>query len=42
MLLRQTNIKRLSEDEYDVLVVGSGINGAVAAAALKRKGATVA
>lgn len=42
MLLRQTNIKKLSEQSYDVLVVGSGINGAVAAAALRRKGASVA
>lgn len=42
MLLRQTNIKKLSEYEFDVLIVGAGINGAVAAAALKRKGAKVA
>lgn len=42
MLLRHTNINKLSSKKFDVLIVGSGINGAVAAAALSRKGAQVA
>jgi alpha-glycerophosphate oxidase/glycerol-3-phosphate dehydrogenase len=36
--LRGSNIKRLQERELDVLVVGGGINGAVAAAALAGRG----
>ena len=42
MLLRETNVKKLSQQEYDVLVLGAGINGAVSSAALSRKGAKVA
>ncbi|HRK94696.1 MAG TPA: FAD-dependent oxidoreductase [Rhodospirillales bacterium] len=40
--LRETNIARLDDGVFDVLVVGGGINGAVAAAALSGKGARVA
>jgi glycerol-3-phosphate dehydrogenase len=39
--LRQTNIEKLQEQVYDVLIVGGGINGAVAAAALAGRGVRV-
>ncbi len=42
MNLRQSNINRLAEETYDVLILGGGINGAVSAAALAAKGAKVA
>ncbi|UZE96371.1 glycerol-3-phosphate dehydrogenase/oxidase [Alkalimarinus alittae] len=42
MKLRTNNIKKLSQDTFDVLVVGGGINGAVSAAALAARGAKVA
>ena len=42
MDLRLSNIERLKQDSYDVLIVGGGINGAVAAASLAAKGARVA
>lgn len=42
MKLRETNIERLGRVTYDVLVLGGGINGAVAAAALSAKGVKVA
>jgi alpha-glycerophosphate oxidase/glycerol-3-phosphate dehydrogenase len=42
MILRETNIKKLPSETFDVLVLGAGINGAVSAAALSRKGASVA
>ncbi|RTR00166.1 glycerol-3-phosphate dehydrogenase/oxidase [Halomonas nitroreducens] len=42
MQLRQTNLRKLPEAEFDVLVIGAGINGASAAAALSGKGARVA
>lgn len=42
MQLRTNNIKKLSQGQYDVLVIGSGINGAVSAAALSARGARVA
>ncbi len=42
MLLRETNIKKLSDEVFDVLVIGAGINGAVSAASLSRKGASIA
>ncbi len=42
MQLRRSNIQKLSQTEYDVLIVGGGINGAVAAASLAAKGAKVA
>ncbi len=42
MSLRQTNIARLRNGLFDVLVVGAGINGAVSAAALAGRGASVA
>jgi len=42
MDLRNTNIARLENEAFDVLVVGGGINGAVTAAALAARGASVA
>lgn len=42
MKLRTNNIKKLAQEEYDVLVIGGGINGAVSAAALAARGAKVA
>ena len=42
MILRETNIDKLSAEVFDVLVLGAGINGAVSAASLSRKGASVA
>jgi alpha-glycerophosphate oxidase/glycerol-3-phosphate dehydrogenase len=40
--LRKSNIEKLPKGEFDVLIVGGGINGAVSAAALAAKGAKVA
>ena len=40
--LRASNIEKLEQHDYDVLIIGGGINGAVAAAALSGKGARVA
>lgn len=42
MLLRDTNIDKLANTEFDVLIIGAGINGAVSAASLARKGLSVA
>ncbi len=42
MTLRETNLDRLTDGEFDVLVVGGGINGAVSAAALASRGVSVA
>ncbi len=42
MDLRANNIERLKTEEYDVLIIGSGINGAVSAAALAARGVKVA
>ncbi|MCP3687658.1 MAG: glycerol-3-phosphate dehydrogenase/oxidase [Gammaproteobacteria bacterium] len=42
MNLRQLNIKHLEQTEFDVLIIGGGINGAVSAAALTARGARVA
>ena len=42
MTLRDTNIDRMRDGSFDVFVVGGGINGAVAAASLAGRGATVA
>ncbi|MBX7159456.1 MAG: FAD-dependent oxidoreductase [Acidimicrobiia bacterium] len=41
MTLRSTNIDRISGSTFDVLVVGAGINGAVAGAVLASRGASV-
>ena len=40
--LRQTNLHKLREQEFDVLILGGGINGAVAAASLAGRGVKVA
>ncbi|MEP7702485.1 glycerol-3-phosphate dehydrogenase/oxidase [Paraglaciecola sp. 25GB23A] len=40
--LRKSNISKLPQGTYDVLIVGGGINGAVSAAALAAKGVKVA
>ena len=40
--LRDTNLAKLDDQPFDVLVVGAGINGAVAAAALAGRGVRVA
>ncbi len=42
MALREANLDKLDNGEFDVLIVGGGINGAVSAAALSSRGATVA
>ncbi|MDH3761201.1 MAG: glycerol-3-phosphate dehydrogenase/oxidase [Gammaproteobacteria bacterium] len=42
MNLRNANIERLQTDEFDVLVIGGGINGSVSAAALSARGLKVA
>ncbi|MDZ7577421.1 MAG: glycerol-3-phosphate dehydrogenase/oxidase [Candidatus Nanopelagicales bacterium] len=42
MGLRDSNIAKLDGGEFDVLIVGGGINGAVSAAALASRGASVA
>lgn len=42
MSMRQRHIERLSDETFDVLIVGSGINGAVSAAALSARGVKVA
>lgn len=40
--LRESNLTKLQQQVFDVIIVGGGINGAVAAAALAAKGAKVA
>lgn len=40
--LRNSNVKKLGEHPFDVLIVGGGINGAVAAASLAGRGVRVA
>ena len=42
MNLRRSNIEKLKGGTFDVLILGGGINGAVSAAALSAKGASVA
>ena len=42
MSLRDNNIRALQNSHFDVAIIGGGINGAVAAAALSAKGANVA
>ncbi len=42
MGLRDTNLDKLDNGAFDVLVIGGGINGAVSAAALAARGASVA
>jgi len=40
--LREVNVEKLSQERFDVLILGGGINGAVSAAALTARGARVA
>ncbi|MGQ9426335.1 FAD-dependent oxidoreductase [Gilvimarinus sp. F26214L] len=42
MSLRSENLERLQHEQFDVLILGGGINGAVSAAALSAKGLRVA
>jgi len=42
MTLRDTNVDRLRSGSFDVFIVGGGINGAVVAASLAGRGASVA
>ena len=42
MKLRASNLEKLSQRTFDVLVIGGGVNGAVSAAALAAQGAKVA
>lgn len=42
MDLRETNLSKLRQEIFDVLILGGGINGAVAAASLAAKGVKVA
>lgn len=42
MKLRQSNIDRLDTRDFDVLIVGAGINGAVSASSLTSRGVSVA
>ena len=39
MGLRATNLEKLDKMTFDVLILGGGINGAIAAAALAARGA---
>ena len=41
MNLRDNNIRRLEDTEFDAIIIGGGINGAVSAAALAAHGANV-
>ena len=40
--LRGSNLEKLADQHFDVLIVGGGINGAVAAASLAGRGVRVA
>ncbi len=42
MELRKSNLHKLEDNHYDVLILGGGINGAVSAASLSAKGVKVA
>ncbi len=42
MTLRHTHIEQLRDGHFDTLIIGGGINGAVAAASLAGRGASVA
>lgn len=42
MKLRESNLEKLKDTTFDVLILGGGINGAVSAASLSAKGAKVA
>ena len=42
MTLRDSNLEKLREEDFDVLILGGGINGAVSAASLAGRGVRVA